>query len=125
TSPPMSPDQEPKGPNLAEHKQPSERIGISKPDENKPDNKQTEESNQRRPPWYRRPVLMGGLILIVMAAAVGGVLFWRHSRTYQSTDDAYIDVASEHVSPRVAGQVVRVRINDNEDVTAGQVLVEL
>src|SRR5205814_5868004 len=68
---------------------------------------------------------MGSLMLLLIVGVVGGVLFWRHSRSHESTNDAYVDVASEHVSPRVRGQVLRVVVNDNEDVQAGQVLVEL
>jgi len=64
-------------------------------------------------------------MLAIMAGVVGGVLFWLHSRSHESTDDAYIDIASEHVSPRIAGQVLRVLVNDNEDVKAGQILAEL
>jgi len=64
-------------------------------------------------------------MLLLIAGVIGGVLFWRHSRSHESTDDAYIDIVSERVSPRVAGQVVRVLVGDNEDVDGGQVLVEL
>jgi len=75
--------------------------------------------------WYRRPLLAGTLMLAIIAGAIGGVLLWRHSRSHESTNDAYIDVVSEHVSPRIAGQVIRVLVNDNQDVKAGQPLVEL
>jgi membrane fusion protein (multidrug efflux system) len=64
-------------------------------------------------------------MLAVIAAAVGGVLFWRHARTRVSTDDAYVDAAAERVSPRVAGQVHRMLVDDNDEVSAGQVLLEL
>jgi membrane fusion protein (multidrug efflux system) len=75
--------------------------------------------------WYRRPVLVGLLIAVVIALAVGGALLWRHSRNYVSTDDAFIDIAAQRVSPQIAGRVLRVLVNDNQDVRAGQVLVEL
>jgi membrane fusion protein (multidrug efflux system) len=64
-------------------------------------------------------------MLAVIAAAVGGALFWRHARTRVSTDDAYVDAAAERVSPRVAGQVRRMWVDDNDEVSAGQVLLEL
>jgi len=53
------------------------------------------------------------------------VLFWRHSRTYVFSDDAFIDVVSERVSPQISGRVLRVLVDDNQDVTAGQLLLEL
>jgi len=90
--------------------------------------KQQEE--QKREPrnskaWYRRPFVAGAVISVVIASVVVGVLWWRHSRTYQSTDDAYIDIQSQFVSPQVPGRVVRVLVDDNQDVTNGQLLVEI
>jgi membrane fusion protein, multidrug efflux system len=78
-----------------------------------------------RKPWHRRPLLVGILIIVAIGIVVGSVLWWRHSRTYVTTDDAFVDIASQHVSPQIAGRVLRVLVNDNEDVAAGQVLVEL
>ena len=80
---------------------------------------------RKRRAWYRRPLLASAVVLAVLAVAVGGALFWRHSRDYEATDDAFIDIAAQRVSPQVAGRVARVLVNDNQDVTAGQVLVEL
>jgi membrane fusion protein (multidrug efflux system) len=80
---------------------------------------------RKRKQWYRRPGLVSVVIALVLVLAVGGALFWRHSRNYESTDDAFIDIAAQRVSPQIAGRVVRVLVNDNQDVTTGQVLVEL
>src|SRR5579862_8635818 len=79
----------------------------------------------RRRPWHRRPLLVGPLVLLVIAAAVAGVLYWRHSRLTESTDDAFVDVPFARVSPQVAGRVLRVFVDDNQDVRVGDVLVEL
>src|SRR5581483_11667056 len=81
--------------------------------------------NGPRRPWHRSPLLVGGLVLLVIAAVVGGVLYWRHSRRVESTDDAYVDVPFAKVSPQVAGRVLRVLVDDNQDVRAGDALVEL
>jgi membrane fusion protein (multidrug efflux system) len=62
---------------------------------------------------------------VVVAATVAGVMIWRHSRTHESTDDAFIDVVSEQSSAQVAGRVARLLVTDNQDVKAGQVLVEI
>ncbi|HVU33579.1 MAG TPA: HlyD family secretion protein [Opitutaceae bacterium] len=75
--------------------------------------------------WYRRPLPVGLLIFFLIVIVVGGSLWWRHSRQYEKTDDAFIDVVPERVSPQVAGRVARVLVNDNQDVTAGQVLLEI
>jgi membrane fusion protein (multidrug efflux system) len=43
----------------------------------------------------------------------------------QSTDDAYIRADSVLVSPRLSGQIATVAVDDNQWVTAGQLLAEL
>ncbi len=78
-----------------------------------------------KPPWYKRPLLAGAVVLAVLVLLVGGTLLWLHSRTYESTDDAFIDILPQQVSSQVAGRVLRVLVDDNQDVAAGQLLVEL
>lgn len=80
---------------------------------------------EKRPPWYKRPLPAGIFIVVVITVCVTGVLWWRHSQEYESTDDAYVDVVSQRVSPQVAGRVARVLVNDNHDVEAGQLLFEI
>ncbi len=75
--------------------------------------------------WSHKPALIGLLILVVMGVAVGGVLIWRHTRSHATTDDAFIDVVSEQASAQIAGRVARVLVDDNQDVKAGQVIVEI
>src|SRR5258705_9916873 len=68
------------------------------------------------------------LRLIGAAALVFGVIiglvFFAHSQSYESTDDAFIDVHSVNISSKVAGRVARV-VTDNQEVKKGDVLVEL
>jgi membrane fusion protein (multidrug efflux system) len=101
----------------------AETKGDKKPaDENKSEGN---DAAKNKKPWYRRPLLVGVLMLVVIVGAVGGALWWRHSRKYQSTDDAAIDVVAQRVSPEIAGRVLRVLVDDNQDVAVGTVLVEL
>ena len=67
-------------------------------------------------------------ILILVAAVlviVGGVFFWRYLNTYESTDDAQVDVHLYPVSARISGYVVKVSVNDNQYVQKDTVLVEI
>jgi multidrug resistance efflux pump len=68
-------------------------------------------------------------LLAVLAAAaaiiVGGVLWWLEARQWESTDDAFIDAHMVLVAPQVAGRVARVLVNDNQEVAAGQLMVQL
>lgn len=61
---------------------------------------------------------------LALAALVGGV---RYLFTYgrEETDDAQIEGRIANVSPRVAGQVVKILVQDNQLVHAGDVVVEL
>lgn len=72
-----------------------------------------------------RALVAAILIVALIGAAVFGTLWWRHSRDYESTDDAYIDVQPQYVSPQVAGRVLRVLVNDYQQVKAGDALVEI
>ena len=72
----------------------------------------------------KRYILFGiGLVLIVGGAT--GVRYWLHSRLYESTDDAFIEGHATQVSPKVSGYVQRIYITDNQQVKAGDLLVEI
>ena len=85
----------------------------------------TRESKSGRRPWHRRPGIVAVLVFGLIAVAVGGTLYLRHAAAYEQTDDAYIDVAAEYVAAQVSGRVLRVLVKDNQDVKAGQDLVDL
>jgi membrane fusion protein (multidrug efflux system) len=65
------------------------------------------------------------IILVVLLLIVGGVLLWRYFSTYESTDDAQVDVHLYPVSARISGYVVKVNVDDNQWVQQGTVLVEI
>ena len=67
--------------------------------------------------------------LIILAVAIvvlfGGLLLWRYLSSYESTDDAQVDVHLYPVSARVSGYVIKVNVDDNQWVEKGAVLVEI
>src|SRR5262249_31829235 len=65
------------------------------------------------------------LPLLVAAAATAGGASWAMTNGKEATDDAQVEGHVANVSPRVAGQVKRVLVKDNQHVNAGDVLVEL
>jgi membrane fusion protein (multidrug efflux system) len=73
-------------------------------------------------PTSRAKVLLP--LLIGLALAAGGVTF-AMGQGKETTDDAQVEGHVANVSPRVAGQVTRVLVKDNQRVNAGDVLVEL
>jgi membrane fusion protein (multidrug efflux system) len=70
----------------------------------------------------RKILLLVLVPLLVAAASYGGWDWWRVWRFQQSTDDAYIQSDISLISPKVEGYLREVRVHDNEQVTAGQVL---
>jgi len=69
-----------------------------------------------------------GRILIVFALLVlisGGYMFWLHLSRFESTDDAQVDGQVYAISSRVSGHVIDVKVEDEQQVKAGDVLVVL
>jgi membrane fusion protein (multidrug efflux system) len=63
--------------------------------------------------------------LSVVAAVALGLWFYLESRHRVSTDDAHVEGSVVIVSARVSGPVARVHVRDNQEVWAGNLLVEL
>jgi membrane fusion protein (multidrug efflux system) len=61
---------------------------------------------------------------VIVAAVVIGVWVWLSSG-HESTDDAQIEGHVTQIAPRVGGTVLRVTVNDNQQVELGAVLVEI
>jgi membrane fusion protein (multidrug efflux system) len=74
----------------------------------------------RRIPWMR---LAYGAVALVLAAAAGYWFFVL--RFEQSTDDAYVGGNVTVMAPKVTGFVTDILVQDNQHVTANQVLVRL
>jgi membrane fusion protein (multidrug efflux system) len=80
-----------------------------------------EEPKQKSSPrWAYASV---ALVLVAML----GTAWWLHARHYETTDDAQIDGHVNVVSSRISGTVIYVnpRVEDNQHVEAGTLLVEL
>jgi membrane fusion protein (multidrug efflux system) len=76
------------------------------------------------PPSRRRRLRIAGVILavIVLIIAVPKAIHAFHTVT---TDDAYVNSYVTFVAPRVEGQVLRVLVDDNNQVKKGALLVAL
>lgn len=69
----------------------------------------------------RKFAVIGVVLLIVLGAAF---FYWR-STFVEDTDDAQVDGNLYQISSRIAGQVVKVTVDDNQTVQAGQLLAEI
>jgi membrane fusion protein, multidrug efflux system len=74
------------------------------------------------PPKKRHKLLIGAGIVL---AIVVGVALWLYFSSYESTDDAQVDVHLYPVSARISGYVIAVNVDDNQWVEKGKVLVEI
>jgi membrane fusion protein (multidrug efflux system) len=73
---------------------------------------------------HRRRALL--LLAVLLLAGFGiGTPYYLNARHFETTDDAFIEGHMIPISTRVAGHVMRVLVQDNEQVKSGQVLVEL
>src|SRR5271154_5938012 len=70
----------------------------------------------------RKRLLLVLVPLLLAAALYGGWDWWRVWRFQQSTDDAYISSDISLISPKIEGYIKQVRVENNQRVTAGEVL---
>ncbi len=69
----------------------------------------------------RKFIIIAVIILLVIGA---GIFYWRSTFT-EDTDDAQVDGDLYQVSSRVTGQVVKVYVDDNQQVKAGDPIAEI
>ncbi len=82
-----------------------------------------EKAKKKRPEYKKKRVIVPSitaafLILLGLFAAI-------HSTYFQSTDDAFVEGRLITVAPRVSGPVINLLVDDNDEVEAGQLLVEI
>ncbi len=88
-------------------------------DETQNNDATTEESPEKN---SRRKLI---LFAVVALLVIGAGLFYWHSTFTEDTDDAQVDGDLYQVSSRVTGQVIKVYVEDNQKVQAGDLLAEI
>jgi len=84
--------------------------------------KPTEERPEPTPQRSRRRFIIIGLVAVLV---VGALLFWWHSTYYEDTDDASVDGHLVQISARINGHVEKVDVDQNQEVKAGDLLLEI
>jgi membrane fusion protein (multidrug efflux system) len=97
-------------PEQAEKKYDANKDNAPEPEEESPEKKS------------RRKLI---IIAVVSLLVIGAALFYWHSTFTEDTDDAQVDGDLYQVSSRIAGQVVKVYVEDNQEVKAGDLLAEI
>jgi membrane fusion protein (multidrug efflux system) len=80
--------------------------------------------NGKRSFWKRRPVIIIGTA-VVFGSLLFGLRYLALSLTHETTDDAFLDANIVSVAPKVFGRVKKVPVKDNQDVKAGDLLLEI
>lgn len=70
----------------------------------------------------KKRILVPALIII---GAVAGYFWFQEASKFESTDDAYVETHTVQVAPKVSGQVVKMLVNDNQKVKAGDLVAEI
>jgi membrane fusion protein (multidrug efflux system) len=76
-----------------------------------------------KPGGLKRMIGLSVGAIVTLALIIGGTLYYLDARHFESTDDAAIDSSTTQIAPRVAGQVTKLLFDDNQHVSAGQILV--
>jgi membrane fusion protein (multidrug efflux system) len=74
------------------------------------------------PPPSRRK---GIVIVVVAVVVVAAVILWWRSTYSEDTDDAQVNGHLIQISSRIAGQVVKIDVEENQMVKAGDTIAEL
>jgi membrane fusion protein (multidrug efflux system) len=102
----------------------------AEPSKTEPSKTETSKANppqpaDEKPRRKMGPVGWGVLVVLLVAAGIGGAKFWAYLQSYEATDDAQIDGDIYAVTSRIQGVIKTVYVQDNQQVKAGQLLVEL
>ncbi len=77
------------------------------------------------PKTRKSPLRLIIFLLAFIGAATSAVLWWIHSGTYESTDDAQVSAHLSAISSRVSGTVTAVYVEENQFVKVGQPIADL
>lgn len=73
--------------------------------------------------YMKKRILIPSAIILFFVAF--GIFSFINSLSYQSTDDAFVEGRFIQIAPRVSGQVISLKVDDNDFVHEGDLLLEI
>lgn len=73
--------------------------------------------------YMKKRILIPAAIVLFFISF--GIFSFIHSLSYQSTDDAFVEGRFIQIAPKVSGQVVSLKVDDNDFVHKGDLLLEI
>jgi len=100
--------------------------GEKKDDKGGGNEKGGEKTEENKKPGFKwTPAKVVGLVVLALIVAVVGAYYIIYAIGHETTDDAYTDGFVHRISSRVTGNVIELRIVDNQFVRQGDVLLKL
>jgi membrane fusion protein (multidrug efflux system) len=93
--------------------------------EQNPQEPQTAEKDQQMTQNGKRKQNITIFLVVLTVAALSAFGYWLHTRQFEETDDAQIDGNLSPIGTRVDGTVLKVYVQNNQVVHAGDPLVDL
>ena len=103
-----------------------EHAPAEQPRELWPEEAEDAASRNKAKSYFRQHPAAKWVVLIFVLVLIGaGIWVWRYYSARESTDDAQVDAHIAPVSARVSGTVIKVLVENNMKVKAGDMLVQL
>jgi len=78
-----------------------------------------------KPSEWRKPVGLIISVVVILGAVVLTLWVWNITQRHPRTDDAVARANVVGIAPRVRGQIIKINVQDNQAVAAGDVLFEI
>src|SRR5262245_65593812 len=82
-------------------------------------------TNDAKPKEWRKPVGLIISIVVIVGAVVLSLWVWNVIEHHPRTDDAVARANVIGIAPRVRGQIIKLNVQDNQAVAAGDLLFEI
>jgi membrane fusion protein (multidrug efflux system) len=75
--------------------------------------------------FFQRPLVLLASGVLILIGLIFGVRYYLYAKSIETTDDAFIDAYITEIAPKVASNVVKLHVTDNQHVNAGDLLLDV